>query len=201
LQQAYAADLDHPPRQQRPSRPAGRQRQRRGALRLASQSGLLVPAPVLSVMSAFLLVVIAGTIAGDSVAGDAAWGDLRYLLMRPVPLRAPAGGQGRGRRCAELGLPHPGQPGRRGRVDRPVRRTSSRLSRRGSLRRRPPPPRGRPAAPRRHRHGLRRLRLHRPARPGHAVLNTHEHRHQRHRAPPWGCTSSRQYSTASASRA
>jgi ABC-2 type transport system permease protein len=36
-------------------------------------------------MSAFLLVVIAGTIAGDSVAGDAAWGNLRYLLMRPVP--------------------------------------------------------------------------------------------------------------------
>lgn len=56
-----------------------------GLFRLASQSGLLVPAPVLSVMSAFLLVVIAGTIAGDSVAGDAAWGNLRYLLMRPVP--------------------------------------------------------------------------------------------------------------------
>ncbi|MDP1805387.1 MAG: ABC transporter permease subunit, partial [Acidimicrobiales bacterium] len=36
-------------------------------------------------MSAFLLVVIAGTIAGDSVAEDAAWGNLRYLLMRSVP--------------------------------------------------------------------------------------------------------------------
>ena len=36
-------------------------------------------------MSGFLLVVIAGTFAGDSVAGDAAWGNLRYLLMRPVP--------------------------------------------------------------------------------------------------------------------
>lgn len=56
-----------------------------GLFRLAHQSGLLVPAPVLSVMSAFLLVVIAGTITGDSVAGDAAWGNLRYLLMRPVP--------------------------------------------------------------------------------------------------------------------
>lgn len=56
-----------------------------GLFRLASQSGLLVPAPVLSVMSAFLLVVIAGTIAADSVAGDAATGNLRYLLMRPVP--------------------------------------------------------------------------------------------------------------------
>jgi len=56
-----------------------------GLFRLAQQSGLLVPAAVLSVMSGFLLVIIAGTLAGDSVAGDASWGNLRYLLMRPVP--------------------------------------------------------------------------------------------------------------------
>jgi ABC-2 type transport system permease protein len=56
-----------------------------GLFRLAQQSGLLVPAAVLSAMSGFLLIVIAGTFAGDSVAGDAAWGNLRYLLMRPVP--------------------------------------------------------------------------------------------------------------------
>ena len=56
-----------------------------GLFRLAQQSGYLVPAAVLSVMSGFLLVVIAGTFAGDSVAGDAAWGNLRYLLLRPVP--------------------------------------------------------------------------------------------------------------------
>lgn len=55
-----------------------------GLFRLASHSGLLVPAAVLSVMSGFLLVVIAGSIAGDSVAGDAAWGNLRYVLIRPV---------------------------------------------------------------------------------------------------------------------
>jgi len=55
-----------------------------GLFRLATQSGLLVPAAVLSVTSAFLLIVIAGTIAGDSVASDANWGNLRYLLMRPV---------------------------------------------------------------------------------------------------------------------
>ncbi len=55
-----------------------------GLFRLAQQSGLLVPAAVLTAMSGFLLVVIAGTFAGDSVAGDAAWGNLRYLLMRPV---------------------------------------------------------------------------------------------------------------------
>ena len=56
-----------------------------GLFRLAQQSGYLVPAAVLSAMSGFLLVVIAGTFAGDSVAGDASWGNLRYLLMRPVP--------------------------------------------------------------------------------------------------------------------
>lgn len=56
-----------------------------GLFRLATQSGLLVPAAVLSVTSAFLLIVIAGTFAGDSVASDANWGNLRYLLMRPVP--------------------------------------------------------------------------------------------------------------------
>ena len=56
-----------------------------GLFRLAHLSGLLVPAAVLAAMSGFLLVVIAGTLAGDSVAGDASWGNLRYLLMRPVP--------------------------------------------------------------------------------------------------------------------
>lgn len=56
-----------------------------GLFRLGRQSGLLVPAPVLAVMSTFLLIVIAGVIAADSVAGDASWGNLRYLLMRPVP--------------------------------------------------------------------------------------------------------------------
>ena len=56
-----------------------------GLFRLAQQSGLLVPAAVLSAMSGFLLVVVAGTFAGDSVASDATWGNLRYLLMRPVP--------------------------------------------------------------------------------------------------------------------
>jgi ABC-2 type transport system permease protein len=56
-----------------------------GLFRLARQSGLLIPAAVLSVTSGFLLVVIAGTFAGDSVAGDSAWGNLRYVLMRPAP--------------------------------------------------------------------------------------------------------------------
>jgi ABC-2 type transport system permease protein len=66
-----------------------------GLFRLAQQSGLLIPAAVLSAMSGFLLVVVAGTFAGDSVSSDAAWGNLRYLLMRPVP---------RGRLLAAKGL-------------------------------------------------------------------------------------------------
>jgi ABC-2 type transport system permease protein len=63
---------------------AGRGDQGEGLFRLAQQSGLLIPAAVLSVMSGFLLVIIAGLLAGDSVAGDAAWGNLRYVLMRPI---------------------------------------------------------------------------------------------------------------------
>jgi ABC-2 type transport system permease protein len=56
-----------------------------GLFRLAQHSGLLVPAAVLNVMSGFLLVIIAGLLAADAVAGDAASGNLRYVLMRPVP--------------------------------------------------------------------------------------------------------------------
>ena len=75
-----------------------------GLFRLAQQSGLLIPAAVLSAMSGFLLVVVAGTFAGDSVASDAAWGNLRYLLHaarapRPAPRR-----QGHRRRRADLGV-------------------------------------------------------------------------------------------------
>jgi ABC-2 type transport system permease protein len=66
-------------RRNRPDRDGGE-----GLFRLASQSGLLVPAAVLSATSGFLLIVIAGLFAGDSIAGDAGWGNLRYVLMRPV---------------------------------------------------------------------------------------------------------------------
>ena len=66
-------------RRDRPHRDDGE-----GLFRLASQSGLLVPAAVLSATSGFLLIVIAGMFAGDSVASDASWGNLRYVLMRPV---------------------------------------------------------------------------------------------------------------------
>src|SRR3712207_8787735 len=38
-----------------------------------------------SFMSPFFLVVVVGSFAGDAVAGEASWGTLRYLLVRPVP--------------------------------------------------------------------------------------------------------------------
>jgi ABC-2 type transport system permease protein len=51
---------------------------------LATQTGLAVPIAALELMSAFFLVVVICTFAGDAVAGEAGWGNLRYLLTRPV---------------------------------------------------------------------------------------------------------------------
>ena len=51
---------------------------------LATQSGLFLPVAALRVMSAFFLVVVICMFAGDAVASEAGWGNLRYLLMRPV---------------------------------------------------------------------------------------------------------------------
>jgi ABC-2 type transport system permease protein len=53
-------------------------------LYLASQSGLLLPGFALRVTSAFMLVIVVALFGGDTVAGEASWGNLRYLLMRPV---------------------------------------------------------------------------------------------------------------------
>jgi len=55
-----------------------------GLFALAPNSGILVAVAMLRFMSRFLLVLIAALFAGDSVAGEAAWGNLRYLLVRPV---------------------------------------------------------------------------------------------------------------------
>jgi ABC-2 type transport system permease protein len=51
---------------------------------LATQSGLFLPVAALVVMSGFFLVVVICMFAGDAVASEAGWGNLRYLLMRPV---------------------------------------------------------------------------------------------------------------------
>src|SRR5436190_4251780 len=55
-----------------------------GLFVLAPSSGLLVAVAMLRFMSRFLLVLIAALFAGDAVAAEAAWGNLRYLLVRPV---------------------------------------------------------------------------------------------------------------------
>jgi ABC-2 type transport system permease protein len=51
---------------------------------LASQSGLLVPMAALRVMSEFFLIVIFCLFAGDAIASEAGWGNLRFVLTRPV---------------------------------------------------------------------------------------------------------------------
>ncbi len=68
----------------RPGKGAGPKGIGIGLVRLARETGLLAPAAILNLTSGFLLVVVAGLFAGDSVAGDRSWGNLRYLLLRPV---------------------------------------------------------------------------------------------------------------------
>jgi ABC-2 type transport system permease protein len=52
---------------------------------LARDSGLVMPAAALLFMSRlFLLAVVVALFAGDSVAGEATTGNLRYVLVRPV---------------------------------------------------------------------------------------------------------------------
>ncbi len=61
-----------------------RRRRPDGLFTLTRQTGLVLPAVALSLMSAFFLVVIAAMFAGDTIAGEAASGNLRYLLLRPL---------------------------------------------------------------------------------------------------------------------
>jgi ABC-2 type transport system permease protein len=49
-----------------------------------STSGLTMPLIAMSAMQLFLLPLAVAIFAGDAVAGDAAWGTLRYLLVHPV---------------------------------------------------------------------------------------------------------------------
>ncbi|GAA0363442.1 ABC transporter permease [Microbispora corallina] len=59
-----------------------------GGLRLsdlATQGGLNFAAFALSVSASFLLVVAVALFCGDTVASEASWSSLRYLLAAPVP--------------------------------------------------------------------------------------------------------------------
>ena len=57
---------------------------RGGLLFAAARSGLVVPAAALRFTSAFLLVIVVALFGGDAIAGEASWGNLRYMLMRPI---------------------------------------------------------------------------------------------------------------------
>jgi ABC-2 type transport system permease protein len=52
---------------------------------LATSSGLNFALCCLGVSSGFLLVVVVALFNGDTVASEASWGSLRYLLAVPVP--------------------------------------------------------------------------------------------------------------------
>ena len=47
-------------------------------------SGLLLPVAALRLMSRFMLVIVVALFAGDAIAAEAGWGNLRALLTRPV---------------------------------------------------------------------------------------------------------------------
>lgn len=55
-----------------------------GLFYLATQTGLIMPAAALRLMSGFLLVIVVAVFGGDAMAGDASSGNLRYVLMRPI---------------------------------------------------------------------------------------------------------------------
>ncbi len=50
-----------------------------------SASGINIPIAALGGVSAFLLLVVVSLFAGEAISGEANWGTLRYLLVRPVP--------------------------------------------------------------------------------------------------------------------
>jgi ABC-2 type transport system permease protein len=51
---------------------------------LSIHTGLFLPVLALRFMSRFLLVVLVALFAGDAVASEASWGNLRAMLTRPV---------------------------------------------------------------------------------------------------------------------
>jgi ABC-2 type transport system permease protein len=51
---------------------------------LSTSSAINVAITALTAVSSFLLIVVVSLFAGDTVSGEAEWGTLRYLLIRPV---------------------------------------------------------------------------------------------------------------------
>lgn len=61
-----------------------RERRELNVFTLLTHSGLNVAIVGLFFMSQFFLVVVVAAFGGESVSGEATWGTLRYLLVRPV---------------------------------------------------------------------------------------------------------------------
>jgi ABC-2 type transport system permease protein len=51
---------------------------------LSTKTGLFLPVAALRVMSRFLLVIVVALFAGDAIAAEAGWGNLRAILVRPI---------------------------------------------------------------------------------------------------------------------
>jgi ABC-2 type transport system permease protein len=51
---------------------------------LSTRTGLFLPVAALRVMSRFLLVIVIALFAGDAIASEAGWGNLRAILVRPI---------------------------------------------------------------------------------------------------------------------
>jgi ABC-2 type transport system permease protein len=50
----------------------------------STRTGLFLPVAALRVMSRFLLVIVVALFAGDAIASEASWGNLRAILVRPI---------------------------------------------------------------------------------------------------------------------
>ncbi len=61
-----------------------RERRELNVFTLLTSSGLNTALVALFFMSQFFLVVVVAAFGGESVSGEATWGTLRYLLVRPV---------------------------------------------------------------------------------------------------------------------
>ena len=61
-----------------------RERRELNIFTLLTASGLNVGIVALFFMSQFFLIVVVAAFGGESVSGEATWGTLRYLLVRPV---------------------------------------------------------------------------------------------------------------------
>jgi ABC-2 type transport system permease protein len=63
----------------------GRQGQFSGLVRLATAGGVNFALFTVFVSASFLLIVVVALFCGDTIASEASWGSLRYLLAIPVP--------------------------------------------------------------------------------------------------------------------